>query len=369
MTNSLKFTPHARILLFAPHPDDESLAAGGLLQRALRSGAQIRVIFGSDGDNNPWPQRLIEKKLMIKPEDRARWGARRREEALSALAHLGLPEDCAQFLGFPDQGITRFLLDNEEAPLAALCASIDNWQPTMIVMPSASDHHPDHNAFFVLLRLALARLGSRGHAIERLTYLVHSKGRHSESNRVSLKLRADEKTKKREAILCHGSQMALSKRRFTAYAKDSETFYRASEPAEFDSHHPVVTGSIEDGALRLLVHLRKRRSRFSGRTLYLAVESHAEGSVRWALPLPSKTGRVHVRHAGTGEKLRMATVRIEGRHADVRLPIAPLLPLSLIFVKLQRRVVFFDESGWREIALSTPPIISPEDARILAVAS
>ena len=49
-----------RVLVLAVHPDDESLCAGGLIQHALAHGAKVRVVFITDGDNNPWPQRFVE---------------------------------------------------------------------------------------------------------------------------------------------------------------------------------------------------------------------------------------------------------------------------------------------------------------------
>ena len=83
-----QFDSASRVLLFAPHPDDEALACGVTLQRAVRSGALICVVYATDGDNNPWPQRLIERKWRLDATDRKRWGQSRRAEALSALEVL-----------------------------------------------------------------------------------------------------------------------------------------------------------------------------------------------------------------------------------------------------------------------------------------
>ena len=71
----------ARILILAPHPDDECLGTGGLIQQALAKGAKVKVIFITNGDNNPWPQRYLEKIWFIVVEERARWGQRRKIEA------------------------------------------------------------------------------------------------------------------------------------------------------------------------------------------------------------------------------------------------------------------------------------------------
>src|SRR5204863_340685 len=68
-------------------------------------GARVRVVFATDGESNAWPQRFTHKKLVIRKDERARWGAMRREEALEALARLGVERDAARFLGFPDQKI------------------------------------------------------------------------------------------------------------------------------------------------------------------------------------------------------------------------------------------------------------------------
>src|SRR5205085_944203 len=99
----------SRLLLLAPHPDDEALAMGGLLQRATTAGATARVVFLTDGENNPWPQRAAERRWRIGPQERARWGARRRTEALRSLRTLGIEPAHVSFLGLPDQLLTAAL--------------------------------------------------------------------------------------------------------------------------------------------------------------------------------------------------------------------------------------------------------------------
>src|SRR5581483_4294533 len=110
MTPLLELTAHDRILYFAPHPDDESLGGGGLIQHAVRAGAEVRVVFLTSGDRNPWAQRAAEKRWRIGPNEQQRWGCRRRGEAINAMRRLGLDPDCARFLGWSDQGVTEFLL-------------------------------------------------------------------------------------------------------------------------------------------------------------------------------------------------------------------------------------------------------------------
>ena len=100
------FSKSDKLLIVAPHPDDESLGAGGLLQRAFASQVLVQILFGTEGENNPWAQRFLERKWNIGSDGWVRWGERRQQEALNAISILGGNPDCARFLNLPDQGIT-----------------------------------------------------------------------------------------------------------------------------------------------------------------------------------------------------------------------------------------------------------------------
>src|SRR4030081_2177344 len=116
----MKIDAATRILFFAPHPDDESLAAGGLLQKAVPAGASVQVVFATNGDNNPWPLRVLEKQWKIEATHRALWGMRRMHEALDALTQLGVPRASAHFLHLPDQHLTELFLRDDKALLARI---------------------------------------------------------------------------------------------------------------------------------------------------------------------------------------------------------------------------------------------------------
>src|ERR1043166_3707208 len=126
----------ARTLIVAPHPDDDAIGAGGLIHRAVASGARLRGVFATDGANHAWPQRVMHRKLIIRKDDRARWGAMRRGEALEALARLGVENDAARFLGFPDQKIAVLARAGCPKIHPALKEVIDDFQPTLIVSPA-----------------------------------------------------------------------------------------------------------------------------------------------------------------------------------------------------------------------------------------
>src|SRR6185436_660247 len=46
--------PQDRLLILAPHPDDEVLCCGGLIQKAVAMGLPVRTVFFTYGDNNQW---------------------------------------------------------------------------------------------------------------------------------------------------------------------------------------------------------------------------------------------------------------------------------------------------------------------------
>src|SRR5438105_15586989 len=43
-----------RVMVIAPHPDDEVIATGGVLALAASRGARVRVVYVTDGGHNPW---------------------------------------------------------------------------------------------------------------------------------------------------------------------------------------------------------------------------------------------------------------------------------------------------------------------------
>src|SRR5690242_17742392 len=94
-----------RLLVVAPHPDDETLATGLLIQHVLAAGGTAHVLLLSDGDNNPWPQRWLERRVLIRGADRLRWATRRRDEFRAAMRCLGLADEACTALGWADQGL------------------------------------------------------------------------------------------------------------------------------------------------------------------------------------------------------------------------------------------------------------------------
>ena len=181
----IEFSADDRVLVLAPHPDDESIGAGAAIQKALAAGAQVRIVFLTTGDFNETSWVLYDKTLDLSPANAERLAIQRHQEALNAAKALGVPEKDVRFLGYPDSGTLDIFLRTwgdvpplqapitdatavpyafavtpgapyrGESVLADLKAQIADFKPTMVIVSHPGDVHPDHQAFYLFTRVAL----------------------------------------------------------------------------------------------------------------------------------------------------------------------------------------------------------------------
>ena len=224
---SLSVSAQTRLLVIAPHPDDETLGCGLLIQQVLAAGGVIQLLLLTDGDNNPWPQRYIEHRLRIDDAARRRWGLRRRGEVTRAIMQLGLSPSALHPLGWFDMDVTRRLRDDAPGAIAALRAVLQGFQPNLVCCPALGDSHPDHGAAHVLCRLALAGLDP---APVLLAYPVHG-ATDGVAYPIQIHAAADQQQRKLQALVEHETQMVLSGRRMRHLALSSERYMRADTVA------------------------------------------------------------------------------------------------------------------------------------------
>jgi len=232
-----------RVLVLAPHPDDEAIGAGGLIQRAVANGGDVCAVFVTSGESNPWPQRYVNKRWRITPSQREQWGEMRCAEAADSLSVLGARSDSTMFLRYPDQQIATMARAGDQRLADQLREIMRDYRPTLLVTPSAQDFHADHRAVAYFAHQAVRGLGDG--APELLTYVVHG---HGDPSRLHFWLDLDERElqRKRDAIACHRSQLHLSRERFLAYARAKEEFF---EP-EFDLVCTESRAKVRIGAFR-----------------------------------------------------------------------------------------------------------------------
>ncbi|MGH8171564.1 MAG: PIG-L deacetylase family protein [Rhodanobacteraceae bacterium] len=348
MTRNLTLSATDRLLVFAPHPDDETLATGELIQLAVRVGAAVRVVFATDGDNNPWPQRWFERRLRIGPEERARWGERRRGEARSALEKLGVDAASARFLGWSDLGLTERLITDDSA-IDALAGELEAFVPTHVAMPSLRDRHPDHGALRVMVDLAMAK--ARSHSV-RLGYVVH--GRTADTDGWRLADDASRHLRKQDALMAHASQTGLSRRRLLRWADQPESFDRA----ETESASPPATSS--DRILRIPLLPANRFWRQHDLLIVLDVRGKSE---RARVRLPRLLRAQDDRKLASG--LCGGRVNVELVSGVLQITfVATIANSEAAYVKIERtwpRLIIFDADTWQRLA--DFPTVSASEAQ------
>lgn len=192
-----------RVLVLAPHPDDEVIGTGGLIQLALANGADVRVVFLTMGDINIPSFLTYTGRPKLTPRQIIGMGEIRRQEAIAALRVLGLPADHVLFLGYPDGGTLRIWeshwstsaghwrrwIRSSQIPyqrvlsphashagvnvLHDLKQVIVDVDPTVIFSSHLDDTNPDHQALWLFTRAALFDLGPPYDKIPLWCYLVH----------------------------------------------------------------------------------------------------------------------------------------------------------------------------------------------------
>ena len=120
-----------RVVVVAPHPDDEVLGVGGSLRSLARAGAAVEVVAVTDGEaSHPGSD-------AITPAELARVRAAESEAALSRLG-LGRPRRLR--LHLPDGHVSTF----EEELTDQLGDLLDG--DTLCLATWRGDGHPDHEA-------------------------------------------------------------------------------------------------------------------------------------------------------------------------------------------------------------------------------
>jgi LmbE family N-acetylglucosaminyl deacetylase len=116
-------------LVFAPHPDDETLGCGGLIALKRQQSVPVDVVFLTDG-------RTSHRRFVAGDE----LAVRRRQEAIRACAALGVRAEAVTFLDFPDGE----LRSHRSAATAAVGQLLSTHAHRQIYVPYHGDTNADH---------------------------------------------------------------------------------------------------------------------------------------------------------------------------------------------------------------------------------
>jgi LmbE family N-acetylglucosaminyl deacetylase len=271
----LSLAGYHRLLILAPHCDDETLGSAGLILAAERAGIQVKVVIATNGDGYLFATMQDFRKLYPRPADFIRMGEIRQQESLKALSILGVKPDQVSFLSYPDRGTPALWNNNwavtdpfrspfsgdTKSPypitynpqsvyagsdyLADLTSILESYRPDLIIYPNPEDVHPDHWGMNVFARLAITLIhhSDPSYLPTEFTYLVHRpdfpeiKGLRPQASLTppaiiyalspdwyQLDLAPEDTTLKGQAVQAYRSQLPLLRSLLESFVRANETF-------------------------------------------------------------------------------------------------------------------------------------------------
>jgi LmbE family N-acetylglucosaminyl deacetylase len=140
-----------KVIVFAPHPDDETCGCGGTIAKRVSEGYDVRIVSMTDGshafsevlgiDSEPTPNELKEI---------------RKEEAKRAARILGVQDKNLLFLDFEDTMLEK---NKTEAQAKVVEILRENPAPTEVYFPYEKDCNADHRVTNCIVRNAIKKLG------------------------------------------------------------------------------------------------------------------------------------------------------------------------------------------------------------------
>lgn len=131
-----------RIVVLAPHMDDEVIGCGGALCKHIRNGAEVTVVYMTDGRYGGGDlQNCTEEE---KRRREAEMVEIRKQEAQRAMKVLGVKKGI--FLDAEDSKLT-----SSNGIQNRLRQILDSIRPELVYLPFFLEEHPDHRAVSPIL--------------------------------------------------------------------------------------------------------------------------------------------------------------------------------------------------------------------------
>jgi LmbE family N-acetylglucosaminyl deacetylase len=144
-----------KIVVFAPHPDDELGGAGGSILKWMEEGHEVHIIYISDGR----AAYTFERKMgrLVETEE-----TQISEDELVAIRMKEIDE-VIEYLNFPRQNIHKFMLPDQDVK-NHINEGIEKSKEIIknadrIVLPSNNNVHEDHQATYDIAVGAVKELG------------------------------------------------------------------------------------------------------------------------------------------------------------------------------------------------------------------
>ncbi|MCW4016285.1 MAG: PIG-L family deacetylase [Candidatus Bathyarchaeota archaeon] len=137
------------IVVFSPHPDDETLGCGGTIAKKLSENYQVYIVLLTDGRHAF--SNCLDLNSDITPDAIVKI---RKKEVIDATTVLGVPVENLVFLDFED----RMLKEHETVAEQKITEILKKHSPVEVYFPFMRDSHPDHRAANRIIRRCLQNL-------------------------------------------------------------------------------------------------------------------------------------------------------------------------------------------------------------------
>ncbi len=396
----ITFRRSDRVLVLAPHPDDEAIAAFGVMKKALGAGAKVKVVCLTNGDNNEIAFLIYKKHPVLSAKGLIAMGETRMKETVAAMSGMGLGAQDVSFLGYPDFGtlaiFTGYWGDDKpyeamltkqtkvpyagavscgapyigESILADLKDILVEFRPTAVFVSHPADSNPDHKALYLFLRVALWDLDGSLEAPSVYPYIVHvqgwpsPKGYHPEIDlkppapfkRVSwgtFDLPQQDVKAKRDAIGCYKSQLSYDPSYLYSFARRNELFGDYA-PLMIKEGGSGGIYSVEGGSI--VIHLATAGRSDVDRDFTVYLIGYKEGREFPDMP------KLHIRMDADGlhcrdRHKRLSPKEVSADHSPrtitLRVPLSLLGDPDHIFACVEGRTEEMqdDDTHWRVIEL------------------
>ncbi|WP_343525966.1 PIG-L family deacetylase [Sphingomonas sp.] len=201
------------LLVVAPHPDDEAIAAHALISRLARRGICVAILVVSDGaashpGSMAWPKDRLTRE--------------RRRETRRAMRRIGVAGGAIAFLDLPDGRLGDHVAQVRRHVARAARALP---KPLLALAPTMGDAHPDHRV--------VADAAGRQAGVHWWRYPIWPAGQGLRGAR-RIPLTAQERLAKRHAIRSYATQagritddpngFSMTRRQIAAFSPPYEMF-------------------------------------------------------------------------------------------------------------------------------------------------
>lgn len=220
------FAPHQRVCIFAPHPDDEVLGCGGLLQQLAANGNPILLVHVTNGTkSHPNSQIYSQEKLnIIRPQ-----------ESIRALEVLDVAHQVTTIALDLTDGDVFAQQDKFKKKLATIIQPDD-----IVVTPFIRDGHPDHEATGQVVAKFAKQLNLDCYQV--LIWAWHwakpADNRVPWHCAIRCELTDEQLQRKKQAITCFKSQITIDESTGSPPILSAQTIARLSQPWEVYLYEP-----------------------------------------------------------------------------------------------------------------------------------